>query len=790
MPKKILSQAVKLDIEPHFSPAVRNALNNYLKVVSGGRQKQDEWSNSPQSKFIKIDKRDFAAFSWMMSGNIENPTAGPGYEHALNFAFVNKKERHELFNAFYDKKLNVDFRDFDFSTLSGNDTSKKEKGETLTKSEKDLLTFLQLQANNQGEQTHIEEDPDFFFNRRDLLTPKEQFKMALNSNYETSAINVMQIYVKHRSIYTDGFELRDPEDVKVHRQNFELEKKSPISTHQTEAQQFEVEHQMYAYRMAMVNGEPNPPKPQIGCKIPANWHPEAARDIANAIRNGGSIADCDDNQRIMNSIYFSALFPHFMFNFDKNDNALDNFNNVFIDEIPVTEYAQKLAKGSKIEKLDTYKALVLDAIFSGEHTVETGVRYMKSDGKMDLTYMAVEPDLTVIANAERERHSWFRRLFDFGPFKISTCKTKQAARRHKDTINKKTERHDEMDRNNQLKKRTLKNPYTPVFDKQRRLIEQKRYAVRGTEKLALDNWIQSTAEQQRISRSDPMYAANFNIFSKHGQWDLGTAFRNCVDSVGIGNAVNVFTKLDKANARYNDSPNTEKARDIYNNLTTDYRAEITKEQTFNSLMDYFFKHGSMEHADASMILEIAGEVAINEEQKDFVDSLKAMNHDREEYDRTLQEIAKKEWVGDGNEKITEEQYKIIQKGQVQIKFNKMICDSITSQLSDKILFDSSILESKNATTIKELAMNDCNSYNKMLDKITAEVGVDKEPPKTIKETLQGVHTNINTMSENIKNAVSRALNGDQKVAEQEAPEKQAQKNKEVQAPVNVNPVLA
>ena len=78
----------------------------------------------------------------------------------------------------------------------------------------------------------------------------------------------------------------------------------------------------------------------------------------------------------------------------------------------------------------------------------------------------------------------------------------------------------------------------------------------------------------------------------------------------------------------------------------------------------------------------------------------------------------------------------------------------------------------------------------MLDKITAEVGVDKEPPKTIKETLQGVHTNINTMPENIKNAVSRALNGDQKVAEPEAPEKQAQKNKEVQAPVNVNPVLA
>ena len=225
MPKKILSQAVNLDIEPHFSPAVKNALNNYLKVVSEGQQKQDEWSNLPQSEFIKIDKRDFAAFSWMMSGNIENPTAGPGYEHALNFAFVNKKERHELFNAFYDKKLNVDFRDFDFSTLSGNDTSKKAKGENLTKSEKDFLTFLQLQANNQGEQTHIEEDPDFFFNRRDLLTPKEQFKMALNYNYETSAINVMQIYVKHRSIYTDGFELRDPEDVKVHRQNFELEKK-------------------------------------------------------------------------------------------------------------------------------------------------------------------------------------------------------------------------------------------------------------------------------------------------------------------------------------------------------------------------------------------------------------------------------------------------------------------------------------------------------------------------------------------------------------------------------------
>ena len=45
MPKKILSQAVNLDIEPHFSPAVRNALNNYLKVVSEGQQKQDEWSN-------------------------------------------------------------------------------------------------------------------------------------------------------------------------------------------------------------------------------------------------------------------------------------------------------------------------------------------------------------------------------------------------------------------------------------------------------------------------------------------------------------------------------------------------------------------------------------------------------------------------------------------------------------------------------------------------------------------------------------------------------------------------
>ena len=337
-----------------------------------------------------------------------------------------------------------DYRNYDFSSLTGRDTSeRKENG--LTKSEEDALKFFMQLASLDNETKVIKNNYEEFIRVQALLTPVEKYKQIINRDYLLAARNPVANNVKWKNGY-DSHWKQDNAKVEAFNEN----KNDYASTTVKEAEAMETMHQIYSYRMAMVNGEQNPPEPVIKFKIPARWNVQYISNLNQQINDGAS--PTDDNFKkdatALNNMY-QAAFGHFSDSLDaeSKDEPLKEFDNIFIDGVSVREKCNALADGKSDEaKRVIYQATVMNAMLKGEHFVETGVRYMNKNGQMDMKYFAVEPDLTVVANAERQRHSWFRRLFDFGPFKISTCKTKAANRRSADSIRKREDRHNEIDR--------------------------------------------------------------------------------------------------------------------------------------------------------------------------------------------------------------------------------------------------------------------------------------------------------------------------------------------------------
>lgn len=243
------------------------------------------------------------------------------------------------------------------------------------------------------------------------------------------------------------------------------------------------------------------------------------------------------------------------------------------------------------------------------------------------------------------------------------------------------------------------------------------------------------------------------------KWDLGKAFVAATDKLGIGNAVDIFCRMDKENGLYtNCSSTTQKAiKKFKDDILDDYKPKISNDMAFNKLMDHFFKHGGMEHPDCTMILNVADELASTQSQQSFVNTLKVFNKGRMEYDAQLQALAEKSFKYEGDENISAEQISVIQKGQAQIKLNKILCDSITSKLSSKKSFDKDILEGTEVQTLNSLGDDNGKAYNQLLNKVIENAEIKAGEPKTVDEALKMVHEDINKVPENIKGALANVV---------------------------------
>ncbi|MBE5910446.1 hypothetical protein [Pseudobutyrivibrio sp.] len=778
MPVTNLGQALNIENDPTFSQGITEALNTFINnVMTNGTQKNERWKQNKASKLSKVGVREFTEFPWSMAEDQYAPLDDAKYQQTINYAFVSKDVREKMMDEFYDTRAAVDYRNFDFSALLGQGVSADPAREGLSQSEKDVVRFISHMVSSQTEGAFKKENPDYYNERMQLLTPQEQFMARVNSEYLTAAWVPVEYMLKKKHGYQSNwaFEQNNIDSYNEGINNYS-------NAFATLAENMEVAHQIYSYRMAMVKNEPNPPQPVIKFKVPDRWNPLHLKEFGQRLENRDTsqhLRNFDHEFEACQNMY-DAMFGHFKTPMGVVNPEIKEFDNIFIDNRSVADYCSKFAPQNVEDKIKVYKATIVSAILSGDHTVETAVRYMKPDGNMDVKLFAVEPDLTAVARRENARHSWFRRLFNWGPFKLDNAKRRQARRIAADTAQSRSARHTAIEGRYHVAKPTTDNPKQIIFPENEPV--KIKDEVRGVYKQAYENWL-TTLREKRVGEKINQLNVNKQ------DWNTTKSMIAAIDRIGVGNTIKIFTRNDDLALASDDTVGStyKKAIETYKAMPDNYQPTISKREAFDRLMNYFFKHGGLENENASFIVDAAGGLAVTEEQKKFANSLAVMNEGREQYDKNIMGLAN---LRDKGVKLGPENVKDFDKNQIQKNVNKILCDSVIKQLSEKKPFDNSILQSQEVQKINKLAENDGKEYKHLVESVVKEANLDENREITAEEQLKNIHANIDKVPENIKSAIEKVIAKNQPVAENNLnPQKQVEKNIQVQAH-NQNPVLA
>ena len=780
MPVTNLGQALNIENDPTFSKGITNAINTFINnVMTNGTQKNEIWKQNEASKLSKVGVREFTEFPWSMAGNQYAPLSDAKYQQTINYAFESKNVREKMMDEFYDTRAAVDYRNFDFSALLGQGVSADPAKEGLSQSEKDVVRFISHMVSFQTEEAFKKENPDYYNERMQLLTPQEQFMARLNSEYLTAAGLPVEYMLKKKHGYQSNWTF-DQNNIVSYTEGIN----NYSNAFATLAENMEVAHQIYSYRMAMVKNEPNPPQPVIKFKVPDRWNPLHLKEFGQRFEN---IDTSDTSQHLRNfdnefdacQNMYDAMFGHFKTPMGVVNPEIKEFDNIFIDNRSVADYCSKFAPQNVEDKIKVYKATIVSAVLSGDHTVETAVRYMKPDGNMDVKLFAVEPDLTAVARRENARHSWFRRLFNWGPFKLDNAKRRQARRIAADTAQSRSARHRAIEAQYHVAKPTTDNPKQIIFPENEPV--KIKDEVRGVQKKPFSEWTASLANSNHFLEN----LTKINNNSNKQWWTAECSIRASIEKIGVGNTIKIFTRRDKhLPVAYDDTLGSthKKAYEIYNNIPGNYEPNITKGNAFNAMMNYLFKHGGMENENASMIVGIAQSLAETGDQKKFAESLRVMNEDLAEYEEKLRTVSK---LNDKNKNLDSDIVKEFDKCQIQKSINKVLCDTVIKQLSAKQPFDDSVLRSADVQKINKLAESEGKEYKRLLDHVVKEAKLDGNRQVSGKAYLENCYNDIDKIPENIKEAVKKIVNNNQPAVENNLePEKKVEKEANVQANKN------
>lgn len=662
---------------------------------------------------------------------------------------------NQTYSEFWEGRKNVDYRNFDFSALAGQDTEIA-NNDDYTTSEKDTINlFKDIVLLEQSQDTFSPEENQ---SRLDGMSPQEQYIEIINNEYLQAASESTKYLVQMKYGYNENW-MSDSNN----KDTFNIEKKSFNSKIATAAEGMEIAHQVYSYKMAMVKGEKDVPKTDLTFKVPDRWNVTAIRDLNRRITNGTALNN-HENDKAFEACgnMYDAIFGHFKRDTGYVGKPIEEFDNIFIDGVSVADYCKKFAPADEAGKEKIYKATIVNAITSGEHTVETGIRCMDKDGHKNMQLFSVEPDLTAIATAERARRSWFRRLFDWGPFKISTCQSKQAKRRSADSIDAKISRHESINDKYKLSDKANANYEKKIKVTDKVNLNKQKTAKKGPQKMELADWLKKTGETYKAEIGSEGYEHSLKlILMKQKNWNLRKGMVVATEKFGLENAINLFSKANHGNI-YADA-NTIKTINEMQKIDEEYISKANAQDTYDKVMDYYFTHGAVENSDSQMILEIAKELATTDIQKEFVRALKTINSGREQYDIELQKACEYEYRTNYAEydnlvAPTNDQIEIIQKGQVQIKLNKVLCDTISSQISEGKPFSSEMLWNNKAVgNILDLAENEGTKYKNLLNQVTTEVNSGENKPSNITDLLKEIHSNINSVPQKMKESISNVI---------------------------------
>ncbi len=789
-PVAIFNMKNKLKLPEKFKPIIHNLVEEgallgkpyFQKAVETGRKDLEN-----------LDSREVSNFAWFLADHPEKFTDDPTYMEYLKYPEVSLDAQEDMMDKFYQKRINTDYRKFDFSCLTGKDTSEKKDGELLSKSEKDFLDFLGGLQSNQNNVSRAKEKPEYYLGLLDRLTPEQRYRMQINCDYEAAAAEPLKTWIQ----YKEGFTGTWKENPTL-RNSYEASLQDADQGFLYASQKFQSMHYVYNFRMAKLENSPNPPKPELAIKI----HPRARfMDIlsdAEKIRNREELDQWPVGLSKASEL-IDGLVPFYSHPMDLSaGNVLMRYQNIFIDGVPSTEYFKDdlnddVYKLNKAEKAQYYDTLIAEVLLSGKHHVECGIRYMNSEHNMDVEYFSVKPDLTAVAEAQRKQYNWFRRtFFDWGPFKIPTVLDEQKKFLAEETDEKRAARIEKIKKADPNRQETIDNPKRTLPKEGMISVEKDRYKMHGVRQYTLDDWV---AEKVKIEPLDKAHKARFNenvreLFGGAHNWTVTSAIKYCVSEFGVINTTRLFQKMAKEDPK---SAFINADKEMMSNISKVQNgadaATLTDEQVFFKTMDHLLKNGALENENSEMMIHMMKELQLSEEQRKFVETLDFLSSKTKEGENLIHLMAEN-LEKYPNEEVPKKDYTEIQKYIATKSLNKVFIDTVKEGLkAEDATFDGEYLKTSACQNLMEICTEKQDFYQGILDKVV-ENTVKEVEGMTVKNALRQVHNKRDQIEDRTKEAINKALHPEVKEPQEIKDKVVEQAEPEINAPVEKQEVPA
>ncbi|SDB50755.1 hypothetical protein SAMN02910298_02583 [Pseudobutyrivibrio sp. YE44] len=681
---------------------LRRVLGTFCNSVGPMAEEVKEDAQRNYRSF-KTDLREVAPFAWAMADDISlsNIAEDNGFQNGMNYINQDQAAREDTLDQYYERLRNLDYRNFNFSCLSGQDNTEVQPN-GLTSSENDVIKTVLYAKVNQLSSTRAKENEEYYLNRLSRLSPQERYKEYINEEYGTRTKDAIIHYLLRKNGYDESLGNENSEaNIAIYNQinSGNPQFAGPLATI-VGAQAME---QIYGYRMAMVNGEKNPPEPELKFRPHSSWNYTAA--------------DLDQNDQAYTM--FTGVFPHLFSNMDKPLND-DISSQVFIDGVSLKDYCgnQVNDQMGKFANDKVYARECLKALFSGEHHVETTVRYMDKNGKMHGTLMEVKADLTLASNREVSSHSWFRRtFFNWGPFKIKTCKDKQAALFNNDTSAAKEARRNSIVERYHVFDETNNNPDKILFERNESGIVRDKNKIKSNNLPDFKVWLEDKATytaEKNISLKEE-FPEKVSEIAYHDFNDFKTVYLLIADNYGVGNAISTISNLTKTPSKV-----TKAQEKILNDIGHYGNLRISsndkKSEVLNKTIEHFFRNGGVENSKGECTLMAMRELSAGMPQEKFVKAIKNLNEPTRLLNEKISELVKS-YKSDPNARISPEDKQFITDRLIEQKVNVAFSDKL-SKMVDGTSFNADMIRSEEVNTlIKYFGDKGSQAYKEIVQQV-------------------------------------------------------------------------
>lgn len=387
------------------------ANNKNFKIVEFSPQLKaalDQWKHKMDLvQSISVDKvglnpgydqRDFGEMVEYTYDMTDEEVRARTEQYISDYVSGDPARRKQRLDEFYDRVDAFNPMELDLSCLEGNDQG--ERGQDgLTQSERDVMRLIAAVRRDQTVATKLKENPEYGQERY-----ADWEKMAWKRKQDELMSTAFDNYVVWGLLYRNGYEQNLNPVIGPQVKDIQLLGESAVTALEPILARFgqnEADPGELPFTM-----EDNPAYYEFLKKKqrePGNM--EAAAEIEELCRNTVESPFLYNERSKLSEEY-----------------GFDRMDLIFIDGVSVNElFAEKYAGMARGKRADMMRQEIMAAVMSGEQRVEVVTLDRNASGDVVPKVNTVNANLHALDMREKEQeHNWFRRLFDWGPFKIKT----------------------------------------------------------------------------------------------------------------------------------------------------------------------------------------------------------------------------------------------------------------------------------------------------------------------------------------------------------------------------------